>query len=224
MNFHRIVNGRQAANWLYLCKHQCRILSRWFFLHVVPSPTAVASGTRPHQLFSPLRVPAHDLADSLCRHRCSYPDNAGGTYAYLRYLICCRDVLRVGVPETARAVHAYRVGRRVFPAHRCRENGCVRAITIVLPGAPVMHLLQHSAGDTCANGLPGFDASGVCCPESCGQCGGVGCSSLGEGCCTSGVIDSGVMCSDSLAAPCIMDGDIDGKWFVRRSIFSQTPL
>ena len=63
---------------------------------------------------------------------------------------------------------------------------------------------------TCSNDLPGFEASGVCCPLSCGQCGGSGCALLGEGCCTSQVIDSGLLCSVTNAAPCIVDSD-DGE-------------
>eukprot|EP00752_Nemacystus_decipiens_P015748 g14060.t1 len=64
-------------------------------------------------------------------------------------------------------------------------------------------------GQTCSNGLPGYEANDVCCPLSCGTCGGVGCSQLGEGCCTSGVKDSGDLCSETMAAPCIIDDDVD---------------
>eukprot|EP00752_Nemacystus_decipiens_P006649 g5977.t1 len=63
--------------------------------------------------------------------------------------------------------------------------------------------------DACSNGLPGYEASDVCCPLSCGTCGGSGCSQLGEGCCTSDVKDSGELCSETMAAPCIID-DKDG--------------
>ncbi|CAM9886006.1 unnamed protein product, partial [Hapterophycus canaliculatus] len=50
---------------------------------------------------------------------------------------------------------------------------------------------------TCSNGLTGYEASKVCCPASCGSCGGSGCSKRGDGCCTSDVKDSGVLCSVS---------------------------
>ncbi|CAN0159004.1 unnamed protein product, partial [Scytosiphon promiscuus] len=64
-------------------------------------------------------------------------------------------------------------------------------------------------GNMCSNGLPGYEASKVCCPLSCGTCGGPGCSKLGDGCCTSDVKDSGELCSDTKAAPCIIDDDDD---------------
>eukprot|EP00752_Nemacystus_decipiens_P015180 g13520.t1 len=67
--------------------------------------------------------------------------------------------------------------------------------------APVME------GPTCSNGLPGYEANDVCCPLSCGECGGSGCSSRGDGCCTSDVKDSGDLCSVTMAAPCNIDGD-----------------
>ena len=66
-----------------------------------------------------------------------------------------------------------------------------------------------STDQTCSNGLPGFEASGACCPLSCGRCGGSGCSQLGEGCCTGDVKDSGDLCSETRAAPCIVDGSLD---------------
>eukprot|EP00903_Cladosiphon_okamuranus_P006680 g6520.t1 len=62
-------------------------------------------------------------------------------------------------------------------------------------------------GNTCSNGLPGYEASDVCCPLSCGRCGGSGCSKLGDGCCTSKVKDSGDKCSETKSAPCIIDTD-----------------
>ncbi len=48
----------------------------------------------------------------------------------------------------------------------------------------------------------------MCCPLSCGTCGGEGCSKLGEGCCTSDVKDSGDLCSETKAAPCNIDDDV----------------
>ena len=57
------------------------------------------------------------------------------------------------------------------------------------------------------DGIPG---GGACCSAACGECGGSGCSDRGSGaedCCTGGILDSGVMCSDTGGAPpCILDG------------------
>lgn len=68
-------------------------------------------------------------------------------------------------------------------------------------------LVLYRTGQTCSNGLAGYEASDVCCPLSCGQCGGSGCSERGDGCCTSKVKDSGVKCSESNSAPCNIDSD-----------------
>ena len=59
----------------------------------------------------------------------------------------------------------------------------------------------------CNNGLPGYEAANVCCALECGQCGGVGCSQLpgGKECCTSDVLATGMLCSESGTAPCIID-------------------
>lgn len=64
----------------------------------------------------------------------------------------------------------------------------------------------------CSNGLEGIQSTSddVCCVEGCGVCGGVGCtpantSSLtAADCCASEIIESGVFCETSGAAPCIV--------------------
>eukprot|EP00752_Nemacystus_decipiens_P007693 g6876.t1 len=86
-----------------------------------------------------------------------------------------------------------------------KESGDLCSVTMAAP----CNIDGDVDDSTCSNGLPGYEASGVCCPLSCGECGGVGCSSRGEGCCTSGVKESGDLCSVTMAAPCNIDGDID---------------
>eukprot|EP00903_Cladosiphon_okamuranus_P011812 g11100.t1 len=63
---------------------------------------------------------------------------------------------------------------------------------------------------TCYNGLAGVSKGKVCCSPGCGTCGGEGCSERGEGldgddCCISDILRNEVMCSESMAAPCIGD-------------------
>ncbi|CAN0410370.1 unnamed protein product, partial [Ascophyllum nodosum] len=75
--------------------------------------------------------------------------------------------------------------------------------------------LDEDAGTVtpCSNGLPGVELGDVCCPESCGTCGGVGCSSRPGGayeCCTSDIKSLGLKCGDTGAAPCLMDGTFKG--------------
>eukprot|EP00752_Nemacystus_decipiens_P009556 g8536.t1 len=81
--------------------------------------------------------------------------------------------------------------------------------SVALPLALLLPVVMTQA-QTCSNDLDGYEASGVCCDVECGQCGGVGCSSVGPGgnsCCTANIKTSGIMCSESGAAPCIIDGD-----------------
>eukprot|EP00752_Nemacystus_decipiens_P008459 g7561.t1 len=69
--------------------------------------------------------------------------------------------------------------------------------------------VSTAEGQTCSNGLAGFESSSVCCPVGCGDCGGSGCAKfnldLGKDCCTGHVKDSGVLCSEAKSAPCIID-------------------
>lgn len=69
-----------------------------------------------------------------------------------------------------------------------------------------MHNL--AAQVVCSNGLPGFETADVCCPEECGQCGGIDCGDLPggqENCCTGYIDENGDNCSDTNTAPCIVD-------------------
>ncbi|CAN0188824.1 unnamed protein product, partial [Scytosiphon promiscuus] len=65
-----------------------------------------------------------------------------------------------------------------------------------------------SAGDVCplAGGIPGIESSDgqACCAASCGQCGGVGCSSVGAArdCCVTDIVELGEACSVTYEAPC----------------------
>ncbi|CAN0202574.1 unnamed protein product, partial [Ascophyllum nodosum] len=61
---------------------------------------------------------------------------------------------------------------------------------------------------TCRNELPGVQSGDVCCSAECGTCGGTGCSGRPGGrdeCCVGTISSSGVLCSESGAAPCIVD-------------------
>eukprot|EP00903_Cladosiphon_okamuranus_P011265 g10623.t1 len=68
---------------------------------------------------------------------------------------------------------------------------------------------------TCAADIPGILDGDVCCPNSCGGCGGSGCSARdggnnftgGEACCKGGVKDLGRICSSTVGAPCIVSDD-----------------
>ncbi|CAM9966513.1 unnamed protein product [Ectocarpus sp. 6 AP-2014] len=63
---------------------------------------------------------------------------------------------------------------------------------------------SSSTESVCTNGVSGIESDGVCCEISCGQCGGSGCSSRGNGaqsCCTSTILEVGEVCG---VAPCII--------------------
>ena len=69
------------------------------------------------------------------------------------------------------------------------------------------------AAQECLDGVDGIEHKGiVCCPLECGECAGEGCSLRPGGssaCCGGAIKSSGVMCSDSEEAPCIIS--LDGK-------------
>eukprot|EP00752_Nemacystus_decipiens_P002364 g2233.t1 len=94
-----------------------------------------------------------------------------------------------------------------------KESGELCSVTMAAPCNIDGDVVVDDDDSTCSNGLPGYETSDVCCPLSCGQCGGVGCSGRGEGCCTSDVKESGELCSVTMAAPCNIDGDdiVDGE-------------
>lgn len=63
----------------------------------------------------------------------------------------------------------------------------------------------------CSNGIPGIESSkGACCVAECGQCGGMGCSTvardLGLGsaeCCEDTILENNKPCGE---APCVVGG------------------
>lgn len=65
---------------------------------------------------------------------------------------------------------------------------------------------------TCSNGIRGVEGYGHCCPVGCGTCGGRNCRKRAKeagldaaDCCVQRIDESGVYCSDSGTAPCIID-------------------
>ncbi|CAN0448423.1 unnamed protein product, partial [Scytosiphon promiscuus] len=60
----------------------------------------------------------------------------------------------------------------------------------------------------CADGLPRILNGDICCDTTCGTCGGSGCARRSGGsssCCTGRIRESGIMRSDAMAGPCIVD-------------------
>ena len=66
-------------------------------------------------------------------------------------------------------------------------------------------------GPLCSNGVPGIESfNGACCMAECGQCGGIGCSTvaldIGLGsaeCCEGTIIENNKPCGE---APCVVGG------------------
>lgn len=82
---------------------------------------------------------------------------------------------------------------------------------------------------TCEGDIPGIQVKNACCPLSCGECGGAGCTrrdggkdySGREACCGFGVLSMGRVCSDTVGAPCTI-GEAGG---VRtRGVRARLPL
>ncbi|CAN0098903.1 unnamed protein product, partial [Scytosiphon promiscuus] len=61
-------------------------------------------------------------------------------------------------------------------------------------------------------GIPGIESSDgqACCAASCSQCGGVGCSSVGDArdCCVTDIVELGEPCSMKNQAPCYIDSGV----------------
>lgn len=94
-------------------------------------------------------------------------------------------------------------------------------ILMMIADVFLLAVLLHAASE-CGVDFPGVISSGgkgnICCVEECGVCGGVGCADFAkelgyskEHCCTSAIKESDVMCSDSMAAPCVIKSS--GKLF-----------
>lgn len=64
---------------------------------------------------------------------------------------------------------------------------------------------------TCSNGLVGLENGEitVCCDADCGQCGGEGCGDISglsvDDCCADIIVENGQLCSETDAAPCVLD-------------------
>ncbi|CAM9267001.1 unnamed protein product [Ascophyllum nodosum] len=93
----------------------------------------------------------------------------------------------------------------------CGEAPCIISDFTPAPAGNSGTLAPY-APSSCTNGLAGYQDREVCCAENCGQCGGVGCSTLsGTGgstfCCSTTIRANGTDCSISQMAPCII-----GDW------------
>ncbi|CAN0322859.1 unnamed protein product, partial [Pylaiella littoralis] len=72
---------------------------------------------------------------------------------------------------------------------------------------PAPCILGGASTSTCSDDVTvGVDGKGVvCCPTSCSQCTGSGCSAAGDDCCGGGIVASGVYCQNGINdAPCIL--------------------
>ncbi|CAM9887726.1 unnamed protein product, partial [Pylaiella littoralis] len=68
---------------------------------------------------------------------------------------------------------------------------------------------SSSEDEVCSNGYAGIENGRSCCLLACGQCGGIGCSSIddltGNDCCPSNIQQNGDRCSQTDSAPCWQD-------------------
>lgn len=77
------------------------------------------------------------------------------------------------------------------------------------PPHPSIQLTISKTDSTCTGGISGVESANgnVCCDTGCGICDGVSCVGYGD-CCEEKIQDSGVLCSDSGTAPCILDSGV----------------
>lgn len=77
--------------------------------------------------------------------------------------------------------------------------------------------ISNTIVSVCNNGFPGIQSSDglACCVTECGQCGEVGCSTIGlpdhgaEDCCSTEIVENGVSCGDTSEAPCYLAGEVE---------------
>ncbi|CAM9288663.1 unnamed protein product [Discosporangium mesarthrocarpum] len=72
------------------------------------------------------------------------------------------------------------------------------------------------SNSVCSNGIPGIEdfELDACCAPNCGQCGGEGCGTIAgtggpDDCCSNRIVQSGALCDDTGAAPCVMTFDFE---------------
>ena len=91
------------------------------------------------------------------------------------------------------------------------STGCPQINTDTAQSTPfaLSQKLQPATG-TCSNGVKGIESNGACCVFECGQCGGVGCSTVGESlglgaadCCEGTILENNEPCGE---APCVVEG------------------
>lgn len=71
---------------------------------------------------------------------------------------------------------------------------------------------RNVTGAQCTGGIDGVQSTSldVCCTAECGTCGGPGCTPANTSsltaldCCATEIVDSGVLCSETGTAPCIL--------------------
>jgi len=106
-----------------------------------------------------------------------------------------------------RCATSSKYGKR--PNMPCIMDG-FRNITRAHAIATCCRLPTTVSGPTCDGGIPGIQHKTICCPASCGSCGGDGCSKRdggdeftgSEACCHKGVKSLERVCSDDVGAPC----------------------
>eukprot|EP00752_Nemacystus_decipiens_P009057 g8086.t2 len=89
------------------------------------------------------------------------------------------------------------------------ESPCIIDNYTPAPVVPDIGSAAPVVPSTCSNGLPGYQNLDICCLESCGVCGGVGCGTIpGTGgsasCCPTTIREGGQICGNGVVAPCII--------------------
>lgn len=138
-----------------------------------------------------------------------------------------------GVPECAQKIQVRGDYRCEF---RYRFGVIVFFVGSVPPPSPIpsdhpFHGLRDcvylKADSTCDGGIPGVQSANgnVCCQIACGICDGSSCVGYGD-CCEEKIQDSGVLCSVSGTAPCIMESGVfrvsfPKTWEIKSACFAR---
>jgi len=85
-----------------------------------------------------------------------------------------------------------------------------KTLPCVVTGSTPCTNVPYEPFETFCSAIGGIASGNVCCPKSCGTCGGAGCSTRpgrGSACCTGKVSTAGKSCLVTAAAPCVRNCD-----------------
>ncbi|CAM9783209.1 unnamed protein product [Ectocarpus fasciculatus] len=116
------------------------------------------------------------------------------------------DVLKTAAPETSTSMSSGKSTSSETSASTSSGATTNSETSASTTSGATTSTSGDDTGSTCSDGTPGIESKDACCVASCGQCGGSGCSTVGEpfgltaeDCCETTILEVGKPCG---VAPC----------------------